>query len=125
MAKLQKLPMRRLSRETAAVLKTLREDRRSMIVTHFGEPVALLTPVLDHWGSPAAPIESDPFANDGESYTETEQAIIRLVDNGITSPDRIAAATGLESREIILGLAQCQKKGAIVRKPWGYVRRTS
>ena len=115
--------MRRLSRETASVLKTLRNDRKSLIVTHFGEPVALLTPVLDHWGSPAPPIEQQPLADDGEEYTETEQTIIRLIETGITNPDRIARATGLENSPLMIALAQCEIKGAIVKKPWGYVRR--
>ena len=124
MGQLEKLPMRRLSRETAAVLKMLKNTRKSMIVTHFGEPVALLTPVTDQWGTPAAAIESHPMVDDGEEYTDTQKTVIRLIETGVTHPDRIAAATGLEPREVSIALGQCELKGAIVKKPWGYVPRT-
>ena len=105
--------MRRLSRETASVLKTLKETRKSLIVTHYGEPVALLTPVLDRWGSPAPPVESHPLADDGDEYTEEEKTIIRLVEAGVGTPHRLSSAAGIDHRELSLTLGRLELKGAI------------
>ena len=122
--------MRKLARETAAVLKTLKEARKSMIVTHYGEPVALLTPVLDQWGSPASPSEAPepddhPLADDGEKFTPDERTIIRLVRSGIRSPDGLARASGFDHRRLVMSLAYAEGKGGIVKRPWGYEPRGS
>ena len=120
--------MRKLSRETASVLKTLKEARKSMIVTHYGEPVALLTPVIDQWGSSAAPVEKPeiddhPLADDGEEFTPEERMIIRLVGSGISGADGLARASGLDHGKLVMALARCEMKRAIVKRPWGYVPR--
>jgi len=115
--------MRQLSRETSSVLKTLRDSRKSMIVTHFGDPVALLTPVLDQYGSPAPPIESPAVNYESDEFTDTERAVIRAIDGGAKTAEQIRRITELDVHDLMVTLAKCEIKGAIVRKFWGYQLR--
>lgn len=104
----EKLSMRKLSRDTASVLRAIKETQTSMVITRYGEPVALLTPssieLIEQIGRTAPQTFARPKPNRRSKRVLTD-------------------ATGIGSGELSILLARCEMKGAIVKKPWGYSPR--